>query len=704
MLVITEKPQVAKHFADALDASAVRPFEYRDAGNKYVITHCRGHLLSLWDAVQYDIRMKNWNLESLPVIPQAFKYNVIKETAKILLKVKELILAAVKNEEEIMVATDAGREGEVIARLVLNYAKIENYEKMSRFWVSESTSEKKVVLKGIEDRRLLKNYDALALEGLSWKKSDWIYGINLTVLFTLMAQYSFWKGKRETMNFGRVQTAVLYEVYRRQKEIENFKERVYKELEIITDDGIKAFLVKPDYYNGGDKKFDEDSAYIKNAEEEIKASRTRTLYTEDVEREQITREPPLLYSTSELQKEAYRLYGFSPAKTLQIMQDVYEKRGALSYPRTPSRVLGEGNEEKAQEWLEEQLRHEKEIEKYILRERFTLKNRRLFNSGKLDDHHGLVPTKYLEKEDTDEYKIWRLVQMRFLMQGMRANVTENVKIIFKMSMYTFIGRFKLEIFDGWKRFENAREKDEEEVLSIPVIRKGVLRNIKSWDVRKLKTKPPKLHNYSSILAFMQNPRGDDEEQKLIGIGTEATRASHIKGLEDHKMVTGKKGFTVTEKGERLLKLVQRCALLKDNIQAKETTEWEILGKKDPVLLLEKTKAVVKDVVEFYKKEEEKIKNEAVREVIGTCPLCGKRVYEGSKVYFCENFSNDKKCKYMLWKSSGGIEIKTQDAKDLFLKKTILKKGRGLMDYLLSLDEKGELRVDSRVRTVSKKAV
>lgn len=677
MLIITEKPSVARQFSKALGAEALKPFEYRTKDNKYVITHCVGHLLSLWEASQYDLRMKNWNYESLPVIPAEFRYNVIKTSAKVLAKIKELITEAVWKKEEIMIATDAGREGEVIARLVLKYAGAENYEKLSRFWSSESTAEAEVVKSGIEKRKTLKSYDKLAKTGMTWKESDWIYGINLTVLFTLIA------ADGEVMNTGRVQTAVLKEINKRQKEIENFTAKIYKEYEITTQDNFKALLIKP-IKGREDVIFDADSKYIEKADKEIKEY--KRVEVRSVIREKEAQEPPLLYNTSELQKEAYRIFGFSPLKTLELMQKLYEERGALSYPRTPSRVLGEGNEKLAKVWIEEQIKNEKI--KGINKEKYTLSNTRLFNNEKLEDHFALVPLKYIKDDGSDEYKVWKLAQERFLMQGMGNYEYEKIKVVLGRLGYNFVGNVKNVVSKGWKELERVKKTDkEEDEYILPLkLREGNIREIKETKIKKGKTKPPLAYNYGTILAFMQNPR-DEDGKKLTGIGTEATRAAHIKGLETHKLLINEKKLVVTEKGRKLLSFIEKCEFLNQTIEPDQTMEWEKLGEKDGSLLIEKTKKLVRESVEFYKGMAPE-----GRGVIGKCPICGKNIYEGKKAYFCERFKEDKKCMFVFYKEVEGIKISAEMVRGLLEGKRIKEKGRGGRTYELRLNENKDLAV------------
>jgi DNA topoisomerase-3 len=651
MLIITEKPDVARQFSGALRAELKSPYTYINTGKNILITHCRGHLLEMARAEQYDIRMRKWNYQSLPVVPSEFRYNIRKEKGvkDILKTVSTLIKEAIRNKDEIMIATDAGREGEVIARLVLGYAKAEAYDKLSRFWVSESTAEPKVVFEGIEKRKPLKAYDRLAELGITWKKCDWIFGINMTVLFSLMG--------RETMNTGRVQTAVLREIYERQKKVEGFVPKEYNELEIITEDGIAAVLIKPN----GDQMFDVDSIFIKQAEEAV--FKNKNIIIRKITEKKEATEPPLLYSSSDLIKEAYRLYGFSPDKTVSIMQKLYEEKGVLSYPRTPSRVLGEGNEALAGAWIKEQLSHEKEWEGTIDLKKYTVANKRLFNNEKLEDHYGLVPLKYMAPDAGDGYKIWKLVQRRFLMQGMDKYIVEKNEVIMETGGYLFLGKYSHTIQKGWKAAEIMRrdKADEEEVKEIfKVLRQGMLQKVVECKAKKKKTKPPLLYNYGTIIGFMQNPKNESEDRKLVGIGTEATRPATLKGLETHGLMKDVKGLVATEKGKKLLKLLEQDKLLRKTIRPEETTAWEEMGAASPGKLLESTIFLVKEVVKNM--EGQMAIHE--RESFGKCPACGGDIYEGENSYYCSNYK-DKECKVHLNKLIMGNTFDKEKAREFF---------------------------------------
>jgi len=701
MLIITEKPSVARQFAQALKADAKEPFIFRNKAGAVTITHCRGHLLEAWEPVEYDERFGKWDMSTLPIVPADFKYKPIKDSKKILVAVTKLIKEAMKGNEEIVVATDAGREGEVIARLVLSYAGADTYERKSRFWVSESTAEPKVVHEGLKERFVLKKYDGLARTGLIWKKCDWIYGMNMTRLFSLLAQSSGLRGKESTMNTGRVQTAVLYEVFRREKEIENFKSEKYEEFEIVTNGGVTAKLVKS---GGKDTRFEDGSKYIEDAEKAL--VKNKAVLVKDVQEKSEVTESPLLYNTSDLQKDAYRVYGFNPDKTLSLMQTLYEEKGTLSYPRTPSRVLGEGNEALAQEWLQAQLVHEKELSKVIRKEKYTVANKRLFNNAKLEDHYGLVPLKYMEDDGSDAYKVWRLVQVRFLMQGMDPFVRQKTEVTLEKVPYVFVGTRSVVTDVGWKRIEikktakSGEEEEEDDDVKEPgkPVRKGMVQEVVSWQVEKKKTKPPSLYNYATLLAFMQNPRGEKEGKKLVGIGTEATRAAHIKGLEKHLLMVNRKGLRSTDKGKTLLGMISRIGALKDNIQAKETTAWEEIGETRPEELYQKTVQLVRDVVKGVEIPKGG-GGTAGRESLGKCPKCGRNVYEGNKVYFCEGFK-EKKCDVTIWKKTEGIVIMKGMIRTLLEGKEIqhLKcEGKGKRKYEGSfrLDKDGNLVIKEK---------
>jgi DNA topoisomerase-3 len=679
---VTEKPDIARQFSAALGASLCAPFTYVNTQKMITVTHCRGHLLELAQADRYDLNMRRWNYKSLPVIPSVFRYEVKKEKGikDILKTVSVLLKKAVREQDEIVIATDAGREGEVIARLVLQYAQVDGYRKLSRFWVSESVAEPKVVITGLMNRKPLSEYDEIGLLGLTWKKCDWIFGINLTVLYSLLA--------RETMYVGRVQTAVLYEIREREKTIEKFVPRKYRELRIETAGGLVAYLVKP---KTNDRQFEENSEYIKKALDMLKMDGRLQIVNKEVVEEE--RMPPLLYATSDLYREAYRLYGFAPSKTASVMQKLYEEKGVLSYPRTPSRVLGEGNEAIAQEWIKEQMAHETALQKVIDTDKYRVVNKRLFNNTKLEDHYGLVPLKYMEKEDSDYYKIWRLVQLRFLMQGMKSNIEEDVTVTLERGAYRFQGKYKRVKQQGWKMLETKKkEKKNEPESNVKIeLQKGMVEMIEKMKIEEKCTEPPLLYTYDTIMGFMQNPK-NESGTNLTGIGTEATRANIIKALETHNLIVGGKFLKSGDKGKKLLEYIAGNDLLAKNIRAEETTNWEVLGNENPALLLGKTTDLVRKVV---KNMEAVMTVETERETLGKCPKCGGDMYEGQNSYYCSNYNKEgEKCKVHLAKKILGNTFDKKAAMELFrtgetgLLKGITKEGN-TVEFRLVYDKKQE---------------
>jgi DNA topoisomerase-3 len=328
MLILCEKPSVAKEFAGALQCRPEKGY-YRDGKSLY-ITYCVGHLFELQDPDFYDSNYKKWDLDDLPIIPERFEYKTI-ETAG---EQAKTVLALLKNhkEDDMLIATDAGREGELIARLALRESGIRDLSRIRRFWVSEALTEK-VIEAGIRDAKPLETYNLTARQGFARQHADWLIGINLTRFMSI--------GNRALFSVGRVQTAVLNAVALRNKAVEKFFPQPYYELEIViqskTGTEIRAWLVNPDNHK---TFFMSKEGYIGKALEYCRHNNQVIISSNTVKR---LVKPPKLLNITGLEKEAYKKYGYEPQETDKAAQALYEKYKCLSYPRTPSRVMGEGN-------------------------------------------------------------------------------------------------------------------------------------------------------------------------------------------------------------------------------------------------------------------------------------------------------------------------------------------------------------------------
>jgi DNA topoisomerase-3 len=326
---------VASSFAKALGC---RPGGGYYRSDKYVITNCIGHLYRLWEPDRYRAEWKKWSLEELPILVNEYNYEKNEATAKQAAIVENLVKAHAK--DAILIATDAGREGEVIAREVLREAGLTDISRCKRFWVSEALTPE-VIRQGIASAKPLSAYNAVASRGFARQRADWLVGMNLSRFITLSSRSG------EKFSVGRVQSAVLSAVLSRNDKVTNFVPAPYNELEITVKDkngvSIKALLANPGSGNENASAFKVKSPYLEKAAAYAGAHTKGGDLSVTAETKKRSQKPEKLLNLTALQKTAFRLYGYSPDETLGTAQALYEKHKCLSYPRTPSRVMGDNN-------------------------------------------------------------------------------------------------------------------------------------------------------------------------------------------------------------------------------------------------------------------------------------------------------------------------------------------------------------------------
>jgi DNA topoisomerase-3 len=530
MLILTEKPSVAKAFADALGVPRKDKFWENGA---YCIVNALGHLLEDYLPEDYDPALKKWALESLPIIPGDVKYKPVEKTKEQLAVVKKCFDA--RKNDQLLLATDAEREGELIGAEILDYAGFKNYSNARRFWVSEALTPE-VIKAGIENAKPLSEYAPYRDQGFARQHADWLIGMNLTRLVSLKT------GK--LLHFGRVQTALLGAIHEREKSIANLAPEKFFEVKAVLE-GTSPFsvkLVNPDN-DEFPARFDNDSKLLA----EIKAEKdflTTGVITE-IEKEKKTVQPPQLFNLTALQKEAHKKYSYSPEQTLEIAQSLYEKHKCLSYPRTPSRVMGDENVELVKGIYDKLISDYEGVLEFKNEisgtdpSLISAGNKRLFNSAELQDHHALIPlaTPPLGLSD-DELNIFYLVFERFFTILKPPYVYNSVKIA--ASVFSDKKRFMfkgtgIEILQtGWKTAHNA-DDDEEEPENYTGIDENKEYPVSSVEIEEKKTEPKKHYTFASLLQLMENPRNEDGK-RLTGLGTPATRGSILQKLVDRRYV------------------------------------------------------------------------------------------------------------------------------------------------------------------------
>lgn len=686
-LILAEKPSQAQDIARGLSNNFSRKDGYLEE-SKFIITWAFGHLCELQEPECYDEKHKKWSIENLPIIPDQFKYKITKEGSKQFKIIKSLLQR--QDVERVISATDPAREGELIARLILMLAG--NRKPVYRFWTSNALTPD-AVRGAMSNLKPIKEFDRLYQSALARQQADWLIGINGTRALSVKLG--------ELFSVGRVQTSVLKLICDRDSEIEKFKPQDYWNLaaKFKTQggqyDGLWINLEK-----GSENKANEDpdgdteqiaspSAITKEdvarqIQREItgKAGQVRSV------KEQIkTEKHPMLFSLTTLQQEANKLFGFSAVKTLQIAQSLYEKHHALSYPRTESQHLNEEIEGECKKILQKLCKFS--VKFSLDRCSVSVKNKRVFDSSKLTDHHALIPTGVVPQAlNQDELKVYELVVRRFIAAfypDFKYKHTDVLTIVGRHHFKT-IGKTVLNF--GWKEIYGNKDKD----LILPELREGEVVKAVDAEIIKKQTTPPARYTDASILQVMTNAHKFVTNEKLkktlkenAGIGTPATRAGILETLQDRKYIQRKgKTLAPTNKGMFLIDILkdERVASVAYTALWEQELEKIASGEVNNLdAFMEGIKKYTKEFVDKLKKggkmTEGYDSQSNGKSSIGKCPECGAGVYNGQKSYFCSNW-RAQGCKFSLWKNSlerlGKKSITENQAKELLAGKEITLKG------------------------------
>jgi DNA topoisomerase-3 len=660
MLILTEKPSVAAAFAGALGCA--RKDGYFE-NNDYCIVFAVGHLLAPYEPGDYNPDYKKWSLNDLPIIPEKVKYKIIKETKNQLAVIKKCF--AEHKNEPLLLATDAEREGELIGAEILSFAGFTDHKNAKRFWVSEALT-KDVVLAGIKNAKPLLDYKSYKEQGYARQQADWLAGMNLTRFISLKSG--------ATLTVGRVQTAVLSAIYERERRIAAFEKEKYFELTAVMKSGMFQMkqiefavkLVNPDNKEFP-SRFPENSDALKKACAECKEAVSGKLTS--LKKEKKTVHPPRLFNLTALQKEAHRLYSYTPEQTLSTAQTLYEKYKCLSYPRTPSVVMGDENVELVRSVYHKLKPLYEQFSKDSIEENINSGNKRLFNSAELEDHHALIPLAALpENAGCAERDIYLLVVERFFTALKPPYVYNAVKITVDIERRLFAGRGAEILQRGWKNPAAGNENDEEQTLT--GLREGENYPVLKTTLEEKFTEPQKHYTYAALLQLMENPR-NAEGGRLTGLGTPATRGGILKNITDRQYIELRgKNILISEKGKTLIEIIQKSAAIKDFTGIAETTRWEEKLRDNPKEFVEGIKEFVSWAIKNT--EIENIKTGGGDNDVGKCPVCGKPVREGKKNYYCAGYKEG--CVFVIWKTIAGAAVSQTDASALLAgKKTKTKK-------------------------------
>lgn len=619
-VVIAEKPSVARDIARVLKCDK-KGNGYLE-GSKYIVTWALGHLVTLADPESYDVKYKTWNLEDLPMLPERLKLTVIKQTGKQFNAVKSQLLR--KDVNEIIVATDAGREGELVARWIID--KVRTNKPIKRLWISSVTD--KAIKDGFANLKPGKAYDNLYASAVARSEADWYIGLNATRALTTRFNAQ--------LNCGRVQTPTVAIIAGREDEIKNFKAQTYYGIEAHTTDKLK--LTWQDAKGNG-RNFNKEKI-----DTIVRKLDKQNATVVEIEKKQKKSFAPGLYDLTELQRDANKIFGYSAKETLNIMQKLYEQHKVLTYPRTDSRYISSDIVGTLPERLKACGVGEYRPLAHKVLQKPVKSNKSFVDDSKVSDHHAIIPTEsYVNfSAFTDkERKIYDLVVKRFLAVLFPAFEYEQLTLRTKIGDETFIARGKTILSSGWKevyanRFEDDDVADDVKEQILPRIEKGDTLNVKLIVQTSGQTKAPARFNEATLLSAMENPTKymDTQNKQLAdtlkstgGLGTVATRADIIDKLFNSFLIEKRgKDIHITSKGRQLLDLVP------EELKSPTLTgEWEqkleaiAKGKLKKEVFIAEMKNYTKEIVTEIKSSDKKYKHDNIS--TKSCPDCGKPMLE-----------------------------------------------------------------------------
>ena len=622
-LVIAEKPSVGRDIARVLHCNK-KTNTYIE-GKDYIVTWALGHLVTLADPEQYDEQYKTWNMDTLPMLPEHWKLVVIKQTGRQFHAVKELIFR--KDVSDIIIATDAGREGELVARWILD--KAGNQKPLKRLWISSVTD--KAIREGFQNLRPGKSYEPLYRAAVARAQSDWVVGINATRALT--CKYN------AQLSCGRVQTPTLAMIAAREEEIRTFKPVPYYGLKAAVG-GIT--FTWTDARSGSSRSFDKDRIQA------IKQASAPSLLVTDVRKKLKKTFAPALYDLTALQREANQKFGFSAKQTLNIMQRLYENHKVLTYPRTDSRYLTTDIVPTLKERLKAcAVGPYSKIAGRLSMQKLQA-NKSFVNDSKVSDHHAIIPTEQfvqLDHMSNEERKIYDLVVRRFLAVLSPACEYEETSISGTIGEERFSAKGNFIKSAGWREvyesgYTDGEDEDEEQTtfsqISLPDVQKGETLPVTALTITEGKTKPPACFTEGTLIAAMENPvkylkHKDKDVVKTLGetggLGTVATRADIIEKLFNSFLME-KKGneIHITSKGKQLLSLVP------SDLKSPElTASWEMRlqaiakGKESDKTFMKEIDNYTKALIQEIKSADGTFRHDNMTRT--KCPECGKFMLE-----------------------------------------------------------------------------
>lgn len=634
-LVIAEKPSVARDIARVLKCN--KNINGALEGSQYIVTWALGHLVTLADPEDYEKKYKEWKIEDLPIMPEKFKLEVMKQTGKQFQVVKTQIYR--KEVDNIIIATDAGREGELVARLILE--KVGNHKPLKRLWISSVTD--KAIKEGFLNLKDGKQYENLYDAAMCRAEADWLVGINATRALTCK--------HNAQLSCGRVQTPTLAIIEKREEEIKNFIPKSYYGLTARIGD---LTFTWQDKKTKSTRTFQKDD--MLSLLEHLNGKPAKVVNIKKTPKKSFA---PLLYDLTELQRDANKRFNFSAKETLNLMQRLYETHKVLTYPRTDSRYLTSDIVSTIKERLKACAAgpYQKLGGKLITQ---PLKENAFYvNNQKVSDHHAIIPTEQyvqLEHMTAEERKIYDLVVRRFFAVLYPPYEYEETKVVIEIGteLFSAVGKNIKNL--GWKMVYEKEEQEEEGILSqnIPSLKEQEILKPVQLTLTEGKTTPPAHFNEAALLSAMENPTAymetkDKAMEKTLdetgGLGTVATRADIIEKLFSSFLLEKRgKDIYLTSKAKQLLELVPE-----DLRKPELTADWEMKLSKIAKGSLKRT-VFMKDIrdyagqlIEEIKTGEGKFKHDNLTNT--KCPVCGKRMLavkgKNSEMLVCQ----DRNCNH-----------------------------------------------------------
>lgn len=660
-LVVAEKPSVARDIAAVIGADEKVNGALK--GNGYIVTSARGHLVRLKDPTEYDERYQKWALNDLPIVPE-FEFTPVSGAEDCLDALTQNMLSS--DVDEIICATDAGREGECIFRYIYDY--IGCTKPVKRLWISSLTAES--IKQGFNNLLSSSEKDSVYAAGLARNKVDWLFGMNLSRLYSIYCSAK--------CSVGRVQTAVVNMIVQRDREIAAFVKKPYFKLKL--ENGAE-------WFDGEVDSFAEQSEA-----ETVKAKCENQLCTvKKVDTTLKKENRPLLFSLTSLQAEANDKLGFSAATTLTIMQSLYEKK-LLTYPRTDSNYITDDMAPKLEGLVKKVRFFDEAAADELILTGLNI-DTRVVNNAKVSDHHAILPTEYIDKAEKieltkEEKAILDMVIRRFLAVLSQEYQYNETAVIFDVNGETFRCKYKVPVKLGWKRFYPGQDEDNGKAVNYT---EGENFEAKDLTISECETQPPKHYTESTLLKAMENIDRRIEDKELSsyvserGLGTPATRAAIIERIITVGYIKRSgKSLLAEEKGIKLIDI------LPENVKNIEMTA----SMEQQLAAIEKGSETAENVIaQTIQKVRDIITLEAGREHVslappkislGKCPKCGGNVYEftknGNTVYYCEN--SPAKCFFRLWADDKFFTTKGKKLTSSIVK-SLLAKGKVKLSGLKS---------------------